>query len=128
MKKPEIEVVRFGAEDVIATSARVMWSNLGGDPGDSIVRFGGKSYGKAQTQDNEAGKAASALLKYYGKTVNPDTAKMNTFFSLDRNSSGGAQFNNLFKDTSNAYNSYNNESFTVLEYDSVKGYYWFYKQ
>ncbi len=126
MKKPEIEVVRFGAEDVIATS--VVWFNLGGDPGDNIVRFGGKSYGQAQTQDNEVGAAASALLEYYGyPNVDGNIAKNHTFFRMDRTIPGGARFDNLFNDTlERDFTSYNNVSFTILEYDSVNNRYWFY--
>lgn len=135
MKKPEIEVVRFGAEDVIATSAApklVKWSNLGEDAGDSSVSFGGKNYGQTKDEGyNTPGAAVTALKDYYGWSGSPSAS--NVRFSIDSDTTSYKTLANLWNDADApawaiippAYNG----SYTFDQnISSGSNYYWFFKQ
>lgn len=121
MKKPEIEVVRFGAEDVIATSGApklVAWSNLGETKGDSIVTFGGKTYGK------DSSTIVDDLKNYYEWSGSP--SKPSVYFSIDSGKSYKT-LTALLNDDVGAWaipTDYNT-TYTFEKLDN--GRYWFYK-
>ena len=124
MKKPEIEVVRFGAEDVIATSG-VEWSGVGGTKWDSSVSIGGNTYGQTQGEGyNTSGAAMTALKDYYKN--HPDwmsgsPSASNVKFSIGTSSK---TLSNLWDDdpgwgVSDDYNGF----YTYQGKDNL--YYWF---
>ena len=126
MKKPEIKVVRFGAEDVIATSAApklLTWSDLGAPYGDSKVSFGGKEYGS----NNTPSSIVTALKDYY--TNYPDwsgdisISSTNVYFSIDK----GKSYRTLKILWGDGDLGDYNGSYTY-QGKSDKGYYWFYHQ
>ena len=133
MKKPEIEVVRFGAEDVIATSGApklLTWSNLGGETkGDSIVRFGSNTFGTNPDShsDSEVSNILDALGNYYNWTGSPNDT--NVYFSIDEGKS--------HKTLSNLWTDADAPKWAIIptDYNTTywykglnNGFYWFYKQ